>query len=279
MKTTESSLPYNYKTITVTQSRIDKGLLAIPVSLIESFPKMKTTVYVSMGGSEPLPRKFTPYTSSSRECRIGGMRSFYEKSRLKDGDEVVLQFLDNDSYRIFTEEQFEHLIRKAEDKFDEAESETEVEDNLTKISKITNTKPEETLWSEFYRLSKTEIGERKQKIGGLVKIKEGVSPSIRKLLTEIYRGKCQISGFGFLMKNGNPYFETHHIKPGLGEHLKNVLVVSPNVHAQFTHAIVQEYFDSDSWLRRVKFNNQEFFVNHIIDKMPKKFKKEIHYEK
>ncbi len=278
MKTIESELPFNYKTIRITQSRIDKGLLAIPVSIIDYFPKDKTKVYIAVGTGEPLPKKFTPYTSTSRECRIGGMRSFYEKFAVKDGDEVVLQLLDTNSYRIFTEQQFGYLIRKAEGNFDEATSETEAEENLGNISKIANTKPEGTLWSEFYRLSKVEVGKRRHKILKLGKIKEGVSPSTRKLLTEIYKGKCQISGFGFLMKNGKPYFEFHHVEPVLGDHLKNVLVVSPNVHAQFTYAVVEEYFDGDGWLRRVKFNDQEFVVNHIIDKIPKRFEKEIHYE-
>jgi hypothetical protein len=278
MKTIESKLPFNYKTIRITQSRIDKGLLAIPVSIIDYFPKDKTKVYVAMGIDEPLPKRFTPYTSTSRECRIGGMRGFYEKFAVKDGDEVVLQFLDTNTCRIFTEQQFEYLIREAEDNFDGARSETEAEENLGNISKIANTKPEETLWSEFYRLSKIEVSKRRHKILKLGKIKEGVSPSTRKLLIEIYEGKCQISGFGFLMKNGKPYFEIHHIKPALGEHIKNVLVVSPNIHAQFTYAVVNEYFDGDGWLRRVKFNDQEFLVSHIIDKIPKRFEKEIHYE-
>ena len=278
MKTVESKLPFNYKTIRITQSRIDKGLLAIPVSIIDYFPKDKTKVYVAMGTDEPLPKRFTPYTSTSRECRIGGMRSFYEKFAVKDGDEVVLQFLDTNTCRIFTEQQFEYLIRKAEDNFDGARSETEAEENLGNISKIANTKPEETLWSEFYRLSNIEVSKRRHKILKLGKIKGGVSPSTRKLLIEIYKGKCQISGFGFLMKNGKPYFEIHHIKPAIGDHVKNVLVVSPNIHAQFTYAVVEEYFDGDGWLRRVKFNDQEFLVNHIIDKIPKKFEKEIHYE-
>ena len=278
MKTIQSKLPFNCKTIRITQSRINKGLLAIPVSFIDYFPKDKTKVYVAAGTDQPLPKRFTPHTSASRECRIGGMRSFYEKFAVKDGDEVVLQFLDADTYRIFTEQQFEQLIREAEDNFDGAKSETEAEKNLAGISKIANTKPEETLWSEFYRLSKIEANKRRHKTLKRGRIKEGVSPSTRKLLTEIYKGKCQISGFGFLMKNGKPYFEIHHIDPALGEHLKNVLVVCPNVHAQFTYATVKEYFDSDGWLRRVRFNDQEFTVNHIIDKIPKKFEKEIHYE-
>jgi hypothetical protein len=278
MKVIESKLPFNYKTIKITQSRINKGLLAIPVSLIDYFPKKKTKVYVSLGNSKPVPKNFTPYTSSSRECRIGGMRDFYQKFGLKNSDEIVLQILDANKYHILTEQQFENLVRQTEEKFDRAESESEAELSLKRISKITNTRLEDTLLGEYYRLSQVEITQRKQKITGTRRIKEGVSPSVRKLLEEVYQGKCQISGFWFLMKNGNPYFEIHHIRPNLGEHLKNLLVVSPNVHAQFTYALVKEFFDGDGWLRRVKFNNNEFLVNHIIDKKPVKFEKEIHYE-
>jgi hypothetical protein len=278
MKIIESKLPFNYKTIKITQSRINKGLLAIPVSLIDYFPKKKTKVYVSLGNGKPVPKNFTPYTSSSRECRIGGMRDFYAKFGLKNSDEIVLQILDANKYHILTEQQFENSVRQTEEKFDKAVSESEAELNLQRISKITNTRLEDTLLGEYYRLSQVEITERKQKITGIRRIKEGVSPSVKKLLEEIYQGKCQVSGFGFLMKNGKPYFETHHIRPNLGEHLKNLLVVSSNVHAQFTYALVKEFFDGDGWLRRVKFNDHEFLVNHIIDKKPAKFEKEIHYE-
>jgi hypothetical protein len=80
VETIESKLPFDYKTIRVTQSRINKGLLAVPVSLIDYFPKRKNRIYVAFGkDKKAVLKKFTPYTSSSRECRIGGMKSFYEK--------------------------------------------------------------------------------------------------------------------------------------------------------------------------------------------------------
>ena len=79
------------------------------------------------------------------------------------------------------------------------------------------------------------------------------------------------------MKNRKPYFEIHHIKPELGNHLKNILVISPNVHAQFTYALIEEQFDNDGWLRHIKFNDKNYVVNHIIDKIPKRFEKEIHF--
>ena len=99
METVESKLPFNYKTIRVTQSRINKGLLAIPVSLIDYFPKSKCRVYVSVGkGKEAILKNFTPYSSSSRESRIGGMKSFYHNFMVKDGDELVIQILDKNRW-------------------------------------------------------------------------------------------------------------------------------------------------------------------------------------
>lgn len=279
MQKTASKIPFNYKTIKVTQSRLNKGLLAVPVSLIDYFPKQKGRIYIATGMSDKVSTKtFTPYTSSSRECRIGGMRDFYEKFNLKDGDEIVVQILDTNKYRILTEKQFEDMVKGIEKEFDESKSEDVASSKLDAISKIVNTTPKETLWSEYSRLTKMEINERRQKIVKPREIKESTSPSIRKLLTEIYDGKCQITGFGFLMKNGKPYFEIHHIKPELGNHIKNILVVSPNVHAQFTYAFVEENFDNDGWLRRVKFNDKIFVVKHIIDKIPKIFEKEVHFE-
>lgn len=279
MQKTVSKIPFNYKTIKITQSRLNKGLLAIPVSLIKYFPKQQGEIYIATGISDEASIKtFTPYTSSSRECRIGGMHDFYEKFNLKDGDEIVVQILDTNKYRILTEKQFEEMVEGIEKEFDESENEAVASSKLEAISKMANTSSKETLWSEYHRLTNMEIGKRKQKIVRSREAKESAPPSIRKLLTEIYTGKCQITGFGFLMKNRKPYFEIHHIKPDLGNHIKNILAISPNTHAQFTYAFVEEKFDNDGWLRRVKFNNKVFVVNHIIDKIPKMFEKEVHFE-
>lgn len=51
--------------------------------------------------NEFIPKNFTSYTSSSRECRIGGMREFYEAHNIKDGDELVVKLIDEQKYRIF----------------------------------------------------------------------------------------------------------------------------------------------------------------------------------
>jgi hypothetical protein len=278
MKTIESKIPFNYKTITTTQSRIDKGLLAIPVSLIDYFPKNKTNVYIAFGPSSKVsPKNFTPYTSSSRECRIGGMRKFYEDFQIKDGDELVVQILDDKKYRIFTEKQFEKSVKTMEEALDKSKDENEAGYKLKTISEVTNSDFRETVLNEYFRLSKSEFKKRKYNKPWIGMRKEGIPAAIRKILTEIYGGKCQITQFGFLMRNGKPYFEIHHIKPDLGDHLKNLLVVCANIHALFTYAHIEQYFDDEGWLRRVKFNNEEYKVIHIVDKIPKQFEKEIHF--
>lgn len=279
MKIKDSKIPLNYKTVKVTKSRINKGLLAIPVSLLDYFPKKKSKLQIETRiGKRPTEKNFTPYSSSSRECRIGGMRSFYEEFKIKDGDEIVIQILDDARYRILPEDEFVKSIKDLEDNFDKSQSENEAINHLSKVSRITGIKLNQIVLNEYNRLSAMPNEKRKYKRTTLTKRKENIPASFRKLLEEIYHGECQLTGFTFIMMNGKPYFEIHHITPDLGHHMKNLLVVSPNIHAQFTHAIVRQHFDKDGWLRRVKFKEKDFVVHQIIDNLPKKFEKEIHFE-
>jgi hypothetical protein len=193
------------------------------------------------------------------------------------GDELVIQKLDDNKFRIIPEKLFQNELEKNIVLFENSENEIEVEDNLKRLSEISNTSKEEILRNEFVRLSKNEIFQRKIKIVEKAKTKESIPLSLRKILLNLYHGKCQISGFSFLMKNGCPYFEIHHIDPQKGNHFKNLLVVSPNVHAQFTYANLEQIFDSEGWLRYVKFNNDNYSVFQIIDKLPKFFEKQVHF--
>lgn len=98
MKKVSSKIPFNYITLKITKSRIDKGLIAIPVSLTELFPKNKNKILVVNNDNSEHLKSFTSYKSSSRECRIGGMRDFYEKFKIQDGDELVIMLLDDDKF-------------------------------------------------------------------------------------------------------------------------------------------------------------------------------------
>jgi hypothetical protein len=272
----ESDINYNYSTIKITKSRIDKGLLAIPVSLTDRFPSTKRIINVFLDSSEtPLQKSFTPYDSSSRECRIGGMKEFFLNNNIQDNDEIVIEFLDKENLRIIAEKRFKELIVRAQ-KSVTSDEEQEFEESVSIIEKLTNENKSTILKNEYVRLVKDKMETRKHKQVNPRFVKEGVPKSLRKILEEVYLGKCQVSGFTFLTKSGNPYFELHHIKPEFGNHLKNLLVVSPNVHVQFTFAHVKEIFDTEGWLREVFFNEENFKVTQTIDKIAKDFYKEIY---
>src|SRR5438105_3009214 len=108
MQQVQSEIGYNYVTIKITRSRIDKGLLAIPVSLLDKFPKEKRKITIFFDDEEQSSIKnFTPSNSSSQECRINGLASWFVKNKIQDQDEIVIQFLDEDEnegiYRLIKE--------------------------------------------------------------------------------------------------------------------------------------------------------------------------------
>ncbi|MDI9364815.1 MAG: HNH endonuclease signature motif containing protein [Flavobacterium sp.] len=276
MKKEASKISLNYVTLKTTKSRIDKGLLAVPVSLIDIFPKTKNKIYLVDESENVEAKSFTPYNSSSRECRIGGLKKFYDKYNVQNGDELVIQVLDEDKFRLLPEKYFQNLFISSIEEFEKSEDEIAADEKLNIISRISNTDKSQILKNEFVRLSKTQIQRRISKIIERVEVKENVPISLRKVLASIYLGKCQVSDFTFLMKNGNAFFEIHHIDPSKGNHFKNLLVVSANVHRQFTYANVEQNFDNDGWLRKVKFNDESYNVFQAIDNLPNIFEKEVH---
>lgn len=276
MRKVKSELPLNYATIKVTKSRINKGLLAIPVSLIDLFPKNRKKIFLIDENGKLESKTFIPYTSSSRECRIGGLKQFYEKYQVYDGDELFVQLVDNDVFRIIPERIFQNILSKQLYRLQHAINDEEAENVLSEISQITTLTKTEFLKNEFVILSREKIEDRKRVEKKPTLVRENVPYFIRKILLALYSGRCQVTNFTFLTKNGSPYFELHHIHAEKGNHLKNLLVVSPNTHAQFTYANVEQYFDDEGWLRKVKFNGDEFNVFQIIDNLPQKFEKEIH---
>lgn len=276
MKKLKSKIPFDYITIKTTKSRISYGFLTIPISLVDDFPKRKTEIHlINDLGKEEL-KTFVPYSTKNKESRIYGLKNFFDRNKIRDGDEIVIQILDDDRYKIISEKVFEREIAELETKLQKSKDDAEIQRQINSISKITNKNTYDVLNSEFVRLASKEIKDRKVKIVPQVTIKENLPLALRKILLELYKGKCQVSNFTFTMRNGNPYFEIHHINPYKGNHVKNVLVVSPNIHAQFTFTDPKLYFDNQGWLRKVKFKDKTFPVFQIIDKLPQSFYKEIH---
>jgi predicted restriction endonuclease len=91
-----------------------------------------------------------------------------------------------------------------------------------------------------------------------------VPPGIRVLLRELHSGKCQLCSFTFEKRNGEPYFEIHHLDPEIGHHPANLLVLCPNCHAQFEHAIVTNFEWARNWLVGVTINGKRITVRQPL---------------
>jgi len=149
MQKIKSKIKVNYDTVRITKSRIEKGLLAIPVSLKENFPQNKGTIKVLFDDRiKPEPKSYTPFNSSSRECRIGGLANWFARENFKEGDEVVIQFVDilNGIYRLRKENNFideitsieNSIISSAQKGIIDRDEEPKIRDNINKLSKTTN---------------------------------------------------------------------------------------------------------------------------------------------
>ena len=277
METFESEIPLSYSTVKVTKSRISKNLLVIPVSLADLLPKNKGTIYLINENGEWEGKRYTPNTSSTRECRIGGLKKFYADYSVQDGDELVIQKIDEGKFRLMPESLFRQRFQLSLSSLENSASDEAVQQSLDDMVKITNASPELILENEFVRLANTSSIQKR----AVSKVKQGTRKEsvplyLRKVLQTVYYGQCQLSGFTFLTRNGNPYFEIHHIDSEQGNHLKNLLVVCPNIHAQFTHANVEQTFDQDGWLRTVKFNGVFYTVFQRIDELQRIFEKKVH---
>lgn len=265
---TPSEISYDYATIKITQSRIDKGLLAIPVGLASIFPEQNRDIEVYLNDSPVAKLKhFSSYNSSTRECRIGGLKEWFIHHNIERGDEIVVQLIDKEHfiYRLIPENKFINSTKALQDEFDNSKSEEEASNKVQKISKWILSDEKEVIFNEFQRLTNIPLPERRQyNARKSVKARENIPPSIRNLLYKIYKGHCQICNFWFLKKDDLPYFEIHHLEPTLGHHPKNILVVCGNCHNQFEYASIREIRNDDNWLIQVFFNKNMHLVKQII---------------
>lgn len=266
-----SEISYNYATIKITQSRIDKGLLAIPVGLAESFPRQNSDIEVYLNDS-PLskPKRYSSYNSSTRECRIGGLKEWFQLNNIERGDEIVVQFLDKEhfTYRLIPEKKFIMTTKDLQKDFDNSRSEKEASHKVQKLSNWTFSNGNEVVINEFQRLTNVPTPEERQYVvRNSARSRENVPANLRSLLHKIYQGHCQVCDFWFLRQDGLPYFEIHHLEPDLGHHPKNILVVCGNCHNQFEYASVREERDDDHWLVRVFFNEKMYLVKQILSSM------------
>lgn len=264
---TKSQISYSYATIRLTQSRIDKGLIAIPVTLAQWFPDHNTEIEIHLNDSPvSQSKRYSTYSSSTKECRIGGVKRWFAENNLKSGDEIVIQLIDRDKhiYRLIPEYGFVAATQRLQASLDNSESEGEASERLVRLSEWTNEEPRSVALNEYHRLIGTSLpAERGLTKRRLSRPRESTPPSLRALLGCLYRGHCQVCDFWFLKRNSEPYFEIHHLNPALGHHPKNLVVVCGNCHNRFEYADALPEFNDEQWLIGVRFNESRYRVNQI----------------
>ncbi len=265
---TKSPINYNYATTRITQSRLNKGLLAIPVSLADRwFPDINTTIKVYLGNSDTMqPHTYSSYQSTTREARIGGLSQWFQQTRLKDGDEIVVQLIEkeNQVYRLVPEKQFISRAKGLQKELENAEDEDDASTKFSSLARWVGLAENQLAITEYHRLVNEALPTPRDKVEKpAVCVNETTPGSIRVLLEHIYGGHCQVCDFFFLKRTGKPYFEIHHIDPSSAHHPKNLVLVCANCHRQFAYAKIAEFF-TDGWLTKVSFNDKNYRLNQSI---------------
>lgn len=277
----KSKINYSYATIRITQSRLDKGLIAIPVSLSKWFPKHSTTIQVYLNNS-PLSqtKQYSSYNSSTHECRIGGLKQWFQQNNVQSGDEIVVQFIDKERliYRLIPESNFLLKTTELQNSFDKSKNEDEATDKIVTLAQWAHLDKSKAMLNEYYRLTNTFPADDRQYVKRTIsRARESVPVNLRTVLEEIYKGHCQLCDFWFLKRNNRPYFEVHHLDSQKGHHPKNLVVVCGNCHNQFEHSDVKQEFNNEGWLVKVDFSKNKFSVTQITSSLKKEdFIKELY---
>ena len=278
---TKSALNYNYQTIEVSQSRVDKGLIALPRSLTGWFPNYNTTIRVYLGDSlTPEVKNYTSYTSSTNESRIGGLIDWFNANNISGGDEIVIQLIDQKKhiYRLIAENDFIIKTRQLQDGFDSSENEEQALEGVVQLAKWTELDESRVSLNEYRRLVDTMPAKNREYVDrGAAQTRERTPHNLRVLLGRIYQGHCQVCDFTFLKKDNTPYFEIHHIDPVEGHQPQNLMLVCANCHRQFQFANVDHTFNDEGWLIKVNFNQRFYDINQILlNTKIEDFMKQIH---
>ncbi len=275
-----SPITYSYATVRLTRSRIEKGLIAVPTALAKWFPDHNTNIQIYLDDSSvSQSKRYSSYNSTTKECRIGGVRQWFEENDLISGDEVVIQFVDAEQsiYRLIPEKRFLAATQRLQTAFDNSPDEQEASERLARLSEWTNTESTKVNLNEYRRLiAGPPAVERSLTTRKTGRHRESTPPSLRTLLGQLYRGHCQVCDFWFLKKDRKPYFEIHHLDAAQGHHPKNLIVVCGNCHNQFEHADVMPEFNEEQWLTRVHFNRalHQVYQIALTAEMPS-FSKEL----
>ena len=263
------SNPKQSFSIRASASRLEKGFLAIPQRFRGWFPSERGQILVVFDDEEKSKTlTYHPYGPEVKENRIFGVGRWFSKRGVADGDliSITLEDLDRRLYRIASDRYIrEREERKARQKLQSAQTDAEAEQELRTLSRLTKKGPRQQAQEELLRIAqKSPRQPRPRVFPRPAERRENVPPGIRVLLRELHRGRCQLCSFTFQKRNGEPFFEIHHLDPGIGHHPSNLLVVCPNCHAQFEYAEITDWKWSDSWLIAVAINGKRVPVRQPL---------------
>jgi len=256
-------------TIRASASRLDKGLLAVPQKFKDWFPAEKGHIEVVFDDEDASKTlTFHPYDASTKEARIFGLRNWYSKRDVHQGDliSVVLEDRSRRLYRIVLERYIrERQESQARQRLRDANTDSEAEQQLAILWRVTRRRPREVALEELSRIAQQSARQsRPTVVPAVAERREVVPAGTRVLLRELHEGKCQICSFTFEKRNGEPYFEIHHLDPKVGHHPTNLLVVCPNCHAQLEHATVGDLKWTGPWVVGLSINGKRLSVRQPL---------------
>ncbi|HEV2492191.1 MAG TPA: HNH endonuclease signature motif containing protein [Terriglobia bacterium] len=260
-------------TIRASASRLAKGLLAVPQRFNGWFPGKRGPIRIAFDDEhEPKVLTFHPHDPTAKESRIFGLARWFSKRGVQEGDLISITLEDRRRrlYRIALERYVREREEKtARQKLKMAPTDSEATQQLATLSRLTRKRPREVAQEELLRLTQESSREpRPSTSSASAERHEGVPSGIRILLRELFDGKCQLCSFTFEKRDGEPYFEIHHLDPEVGHHPSNLLLLCPNCHAQFEHASVTDFKWARGWLVGVTINGKHLCVQQPLAHAP-----------
>lgn len=210
-------------TIRATASRLEKGLLAIPQKFTDWFPSERGQIQVVFDDEDKAKAlTFHPYDSIVKENRIFGLAHWFSKRSVREGDLISVTLEDRSVklYRIALDRFIrERAEQKARQTLEAAQTDSEAEQGFSTLSRLTRKRPQGLAQEELLRIAQESARRPRPRVSpGTAERHEGVPSVIRVLLRELHDGKCQVCSFTFEKRNGEPYFEIHHLDPEIGHH-------------------------------------------------------------
>lgn len=256
-------------TIRATASRLEKGFIAIPQKFKSWFPEERSRIRLAFDDEEATTEvTFHPRDPSGKETRVFGTKEWFSKRQIVPGDLITVN-IENPTERVYRVilDRFlrEKEERESRQRLESAATESDAQHELSTLVRLARKRPRRVAREELLRLAQHTAPEKRLRVASNVSDRhETVPAGIRVLLRELHDGKCQLCSFTFQKRNGQPYFEIHHLEPAVGHHPANLLVICANCHAQFEHAMVTDLERDGIWLISLRINGRRVTVRQPL---------------